>query len=215
MYYEKNQVNEILLCQNCQAQLEGPKSQQKHEMPKNGLPDNKVVSKMVSIKPTKVSRGKAVDLLEESLVEILKKQKNIKKRIENSTDLVKEYCINLRSDIQLKTEEAIQQINDINSEIIDQIDKYEKELIEFNKVNSKSLDEYNKVSKELEEFHSISNTELLSKNNIDERLVIRSNKKAARFIKESDSEIQNLNDIIFDRKLLIFEKNSDKINKSI
>jgi hypothetical protein len=212
MYYEKNQVNEILLCQNCQAQLEGPKSQQKHEMPKNGLPDNKVVSKMVSIKPTKVSRGKAVDLLEESLVEILKKQKNIKKRIENSIDLVKEYCINLRSDIQLKTEEAIQQINDISSEIIDQIDKYEKELIEFNKVNSKSLDEYNKVSKELEEFHSI-NTELLSKNNIDERLVIRSNKKAARLIKESDLEIQDLNDIIFDGKLLTFEKNSNKINK--
>ncbi len=104
MYFEANQVNNILICQQCQGKLEGPKilpcgeticsfcvssiqtnlnvfnclvCKQQHEMPKNGLPDNKVALKMLSVKPIKVSRGEAVDLLEKKLDEILKKQTNI------------------------------------------------------------------------------------------------------------------------------------------
>jgi hypothetical protein len=130
MYFEANQVNNILICQQCQGKLEGPKilpcgeticsfcvssiqtnlnifnclvCKQQHEMPKNGLPDNKVALKMLSVKPIKVFRGEAVDLLEKKLDDILKKHKLIKYSIENSTDLVKEHCIDLRSDVQLKT----------------------------------------------------------------------------------------------------------------
>jgi len=227
MYYETNQVNNILICQHCQAQLERPKilpcgeticsfcvssiqinlnlfdclvCKQQHEMPKNGLPDNRIALKMLSVKPTKVSRGKAVDYLEKSLDEILKKYRLIKYSIENSADLVKEYFIDLRSDVQLKTEEAIQQINDISSKIIEEIDEHEKELIEFNKTNSKIL---------------TFNIELLKKDNIDEKLVAKSIKEAASLTKKAEFNIQNLKDIIFDGKLFIFKKNSDKINKSI
>ena len=87
-------------------------------MPKYGLPDNKVVLKMLTVKPIKVYRGKTVDSLEKSTIEILKKHRLIKNNMENSEDIVKEYCIDLRSDVQLKTEEAIQQINEISSKIM-------------------------------------------------------------------------------------------------
>jgi hypothetical protein len=241
MYYETNQVNEILLCQYCQAQLEGPKllpcgeticsycvssikinsnvfdclvCKQQHEMPKNGLPDNKVALKMLSVKPIKVSRGEAVDLLEKKLDDILKKQKNIKQSIENSTDLVKQYFTDLRSDVQLKTEEAIQQINDISSKIIEEIDEHEKELIEFNKTNSKILDEFKKIVLELESFYAI-NFDYLKQHTIDEKIVIKSIEEATNLINKAELDIQNLKDIIFDGKLFIFEKNSDKINKTI
>jgi hypothetical protein len=241
MYYETNQVNEILLCQYCQAQLEGPKllpcgeticsfcvtsiqinsnifdclvCHQKHEMPKNGLPDNKVALKMLSVQPNRVSRGQAVDLFEKKLDEILKKYKLIKHSIENSTDLVKEHCIDLRSDVQLKTEEAIQQINDISSKIIEEIDEYEIELIGFNKTNSKSLDEFDSIASELISFHAV-NIEYLRNHKIDEQIVEKSIEEATNLIKKSELEIQKLKDIIFDGKIFIFEKNSAKINKSI
>jgi hypothetical protein len=106
MYYETNQVNEILLCQHCQAQLEGPKilpcgeticsycvssiksnvfdclvCKQKHEMPKNGLPDNKALLKMLSVQPNRVSRGKS----NESLMKLLEDQIVIK----SATNLIK------------------------------------------------------------------------------------------------------------------------------
>ena len=80
MYYETNQVDNILICQQCRGQLEGPKilpcgeticsfcvssiqinlnifeclvCKQKHEMSKNGLPDNRIALKMLSVKPRK------------------------------------------------------------------------------------------------------------------------------------------------------------------
>jgi hypothetical protein len=241
MYFEANQVNNILICQQCQGKLEGPKilpcgeticsfcvssiqtnlnifnclvCKQQHEMPKNGLPDNKVALKMLSVKPIKVFRGEAVDLLEKKLDDILKKHKLIKYSIENSTDLVKEHCIDLRSDVQLKTEEAIQQINDLSSKIIEEIDEYEKELIEFNKTNSKSLDDFNKIALELKSFHTF-NTEYLKQRTINEQIVNKSIEESNNLLKKAELDNRSLNDIIFDGKLFIFEKNSDKINDTI
>jgi hypothetical protein len=66
---------------------------------------------------------------------ILEKKSFIEHGIDNSNDLINEYCMDLRSEVQLKTEQAIEQINKLNKEIIDQIDEYEKELIEFNRTN--------------------------------------------------------------------------------
>ena len=60
----------------------------------------------------------------------------IKFAIENSVDLVNTHCIDLRNDVQLTAEEAIQQINDLSSQIIVEIDEYEQKLIEYNKNNS-------------------------------------------------------------------------------
>ncbi len=98
--------------------------QQQHEMPKNELPDNIIALKLLSAKQTKIFRGEAYNILEKSLVEILKNYRLIKNNIENSNDIVKEHCIDLRSDVQLKTENVIQQINDLSSEIIEFICHY-------------------------------------------------------------------------------------------
>jgi hypothetical protein len=174
-------------------------------MPKNGLPDNKVVLKMVSIKPIKVFRGEAVDSFEKSLDEILNKNRLIKHIIENSNDLVKEHCFDLRSDVQLKTEEAIQQINDMSTKIIERIDEYEQNLIKFNKNNSEALKVYNHIPKDLEMFHNVK-IKYLKQNQIDEKIVIKSNEEAIGLIKKADLEIQNLKNIIFDTSLFTFEK---------
>jgi hypothetical protein len=57
-------------------------------MPKNGLQDNKVVLKMLTVKPIKVYRGKTLDSLKKSTNEILKKHRLIKHNMENSKDFV-------------------------------------------------------------------------------------------------------------------------------
>ena len=239
MYYKLDEINEILLCQQCQGKLEGPKllpcgeticsfcvssinsnvfdclvCKQQHEMPKNGLLDNKIALKILSMKPTKISRGVAFDLLEKSLDDIIEKHRLIKHSIENINDLIKKNCINLRSDVQLKTEEAIQQIIEISSKIIEEIDEYEQDLIKFNKTNLKSLDQFYKIASELESFHNI-NTRYLKQHAINDKILIKSNEEATGLIKKAEFEIQNLEDIIFDGKLFIFEKNSNKLNKSI
>jgi len=191
-----------------------PVCKQQHEMPKNGLPDNKIALKILSKATTQKAKSGSFDLLEKLLVQIIKKYWLIKHLIENNTDLVKENCINLRIDVRLQTENVIQQINDISSEIIDKIDKYEKEIIEFNQNDSKSLAEFNKIALELQSFHSL-NIEHLKQKECDEKFLIKSNEEAICLMKKADLEIQKLKDFILDGKIFIFEKNSDKLSKSI
>jgi hypothetical protein len=242
MFFDTNQINDTLLCSKCEGKVDIPKCLpcgeaicslcetsiqvlennkfdcliciKKHEMPQDGLPIMKPLLKLLSIKPSKVSRGKAFDLLLKLLDEIEKKHSFIKFAIENSVDLVNTHCIDLRNDVQLTAEEAIQQINDLSSQIIVEIDEYEQKLIEYNKNNSKLLDEFNKNAKELETFHSV-NTEYLKKYEVDEELVVKLNEEATNLIKKAELEIENLKETIFDGKAFKFEKNKEKVNKSI
>jgi hypothetical protein len=194
---------DCLLCKN------------KHEMPKNGLPNNEALLEMLSVKPTSVSRGTAYDLLENSLNKIQKKKSQFKLGIDNSSDFINEHCIELRSDVQLRTEEVILQVNDFSSKIIEEIDDYEKELIEFNKTNnSVSLDEFNQMVIELESFYNLK-ADYLKQYKVNDELLIKSNEEATDLIKKAELELEKLKDVIFDRKILSFEKSSNKINNSI
>ena len=133
---------------------------------------------------------------------------------ENSSDIIKEHCSELRNDVQIAAEEVIQQVNDLSTKIIEEIDEYEKERIEYNKANSKSLSTFNNIIKELESFHTI-NTQYLKQYEIDDAILIKSNKDATKLIKKVELEIENLKDVIFNRSFLKFEKNKEKISKSI
>jgi hypothetical protein len=217
MYFDKNQINKVLICKNCEAKLDIPKClpcgevvcsicalsiktndnkfdcflcQNKHEMPKDGLPTIKPFLELLSIDPKKVSRGEAFDLLEKLLNEIEMKQNFIKFCIENSTDLVKEHSIELRNNVQLAAEEAILQINDLCSKVIEDIDEYEQEMIRFNNTNSKSLDVFKNIVKDLESFH-IANSEYLKQNVVDNELVNKSNEEAANLIKKAGLDTLN------------------------
>jgi len=239
MFYEAKKIDNQLQCKQCEGRLDVPKilpcgeticsfcetsiqvndqmfdclvCKDKHDMPKNGFIISKSLSKILAIELTNVSRGEAYNSLMKSLDEIQKKRNIIKLGIDNGTDLVKQHCIELRSDVQLKTEEAIQQINDINSKLIEEIDEYEQELVDLNENNSISLDVFNAIVKELELFHTL-NTEYLSKNEVDDKDVQKSNEEAANFIKIAELEIENLKDIIFHGNILKFERSNKKINK--
>jgi hypothetical protein len=243
MYFETNQVNDILICDQCEGKLDIAKilpcgktvcsfcaplnllstidnkfdclvCKNKHEVPKDGLPDNLVALKMLSIKPTRISRGKFFDSLQRSLDEVQKKYYFIKNCIENRNDLVNDHCMNLRSDVQLKTEEAIQQINDISRIIIEEINEHEKRLIKLNNTNIMSLNKFTKIADELQSFHTI-NTEYLKQHTVDDDKIKKLDEEATYLVKKTQSEIQSLKDVIFDSKLLAFKTNKEKLNKSI
>jgi hypothetical protein len=241
MFCNANQVDKELLCSNCECRLDIPKilpcgeticslcetsiqvndqmfeclvCKDKHDMPKNGFIINKSLSKILAIELTNVSRGEAYNSLMKLLDEIQKKLNLLKLGINNGTDFVKEHCMNLRSDVQLKAEEVILKVNDISTIIIEKIDEYEKDLIELNKNNSKSLDTFNAIAEELESFH-IKNTEYLNKNEVDDKKLKISNEEALNLVKKAELEIENLKNIIFDGNILKFERNNEKINENI
>jgi hypothetical protein len=78
-------------------------------MSRDGLPICKPLLQILSIKPTKVPRGKVFDSLEHLLNKMKNKFNFIKFSIENSDYLILKHCMNLKSEekVQLTAEEVI------------------------------------------------------------------------------------------------------------
>jgi len=238
MFFETNQVNEALLCINCEGKLEEPKvlpcgeticsfcvtslkivdkmfdcvaCKQKHEMPKDGLLNNKAFLRMLSIKPIKISRGKAFDNLQESLRNVLMNINLIKIGINDRDDFIKEHCIELRNDVQLVTEVAIQQINDFNIEIIKEIDEYEKEQLEKSKNTKKvNLDSssvsFNDFLKNMQSFYD-ENIKFLTEYQIKDSILIEINEKAVNMRKKAEDKLEIIQRINLDERILKFDSN--------
>ena len=103
MIYDTSSVDSLLICKNCEANIDIPKSLswgkvicsycetyihvndnkfecslciKIHEMPKDGLSICKPLLQMISVKPTKQSRGKTFDMLE-NLLKVVEKNRSL------------------------------------------------------------------------------------------------------------------------------------------
>jgi hypothetical protein len=247
MFYQEKEVINILNCKNCQERLVEPKllpcgksicslclklliikdkmfdcfvCKEKHEMPKKGLPKNQALEEMLAIKSNTVSRGKEYDTFRESLNHIKMNINLINIGVNNRDDFIKEHCIELRNEVQLVTEENIEQINDFNSEIIKRIDEYEKEQLKMNKdakkvdLNSSdsSLKNLNDFLKEMQSFYD-ENIKCLNENQIKDLVIVNLSKNALNMQKKSEDKLKTLQRINLCGRLMKFNaKYIQKIN---
>jgi hypothetical protein len=139
MFFEENQVNDTLNCDKCQDRVDDPRilpcgdtvcsrclltihlnnnqfkcflCDENHFLPQDGFPVNKKVLKFLSLKPTEIYRSTAVEKLKEKLSIILKDISLLRFDVNNGIDTLKESCREIRNQVQLATEQAIQQINE-------------------------------------------------------------------------------------------------------
>ena len=141
MFCNFNKVKILLICKKCNERLDEPRllqcgesicshcvstiqvknrefqcliCKEMHEIPNNGLPFIKLAVEMLSLESIDVSRGNEFDSLQSSIDDLSNKRKVLNHLLENGDDFIKENCIELRNQVQLVTEEAIQQINKVN-----------------------------------------------------------------------------------------------------
>ncbi len=81
-------------------------------------------------------------------------------------------------------------------------------------IQSKSLDEFNKIAKELESFYAVNN-EYLKQHVVDDEILLKSKVEASCLITKAKMEIDNLKTVIFDGRFFKFERNKEKIKRSI
>jgi hypothetical protein len=242
MFFDSSQVNNFLNCKKCEGRLDEPKllpcgnsicshcvsliqltnyrefeclvCQDKHEMPKNGLPISKALVDILSIKSLDVSRGNAFETLQGTLKEIENNKIGLKHHLNNSDDCIKEYCIELRGKVQLTTEQAIEEINGLSEQVIGEINDYEQEIINLNKNNVDSLKRFETIEQELETFQLKTN-EYLKLNNLNDEKMIKLNQEAVILKKKAESEIKSIRNIIFSGRSLIFEANDVAIDSDV
>ena len=240
MFYEESKISDNLNCAKCQERLDDPRMlpcgdtvcsrclslirvnnkqfsclvcNEQHEMPAKGLPVNKASLALLAIQPSEVSRGRAVDKLEEKLDIMQKNITSITVGINNGTERIKEECDELRNQLQLATEQSIQQLNEHNEEMIKEVNEFEKNCCESYQPNEGNNEELIHV-KELELFHSEWSTSLKQTKISDEK-ISKANDQAAELNDKADKEKLDLDCLIFNGSILKFTNNSSKLDKSL
>ena len=213
MFFSANQIKNILSCKKCNSRLEDPRvlpcsaticikcvssielikeenniflcfiCYKKHTMPEDGLLVNELAQSMLSIEPTDVSRGQYYESLKNTLNDIQFKREYIRNCLNNCSDNIKQYFSELRNQVNVTTEQAIQQINVFNKQFIQEIDGHESTLIDLNNNNNnnknrkKLTEQYNRIVKELDLFH-MQNTESIKAVKVNDEIICKANKTA-------------------------------------
>jgi len=244
MFYEEKQIYDITKCNQCKEILDEPRIlpcgfticsicvdlikvnenkmftctlcyNKEHKMPDEGLAINKVILQLYSIRPIEFSRGKNVQDFKISLSKIKKISNSIWFGLNNGADQIKENCLNLRSDIQLATEEKIEIINQFNELLIKQINDYEQICLKsFTEMDKSSKIDFNKIINELNEFQ-MEQIDYLKQPNLSDEIIIDKNEKALQLIHKAENEKEKLENYIFNGNIMNFEKNSNNLQKSI
>jgi len=241
MFYEEITLNQELNCIKCNQKLDEPRilpcgeticayccisievennkfkcfiCKKDHSMPEEGLLINKRLLRILALKPKEVSRGEKVKKLKEHLDRIQEDVSKLSFGIDNGVDRIKIHCLDLKNKVQLKTEEAIEQLNEHNKQIIKEIEDFERDCIQSFQANDKANNEFRKTKQELEEFNLKWN-EYLKQTVISDEDVSEAIAKASELGGKAEQELAKLDEFIFNGGQMYFEKNENKLDKLV
>ena len=180
MFYEETKIINELNCIRCNQRLDEPRMlpcgeticsychksivvenkkykclicNKDHFMPEEGLPISKRLLRILTLNSEEVYRSKEVKKFKEQLKEIQEDVNKISFGINNGVDRVKELCIDLKNKVQLRTKEAIEQLNELNKEMITEIENFEKDCIKSYQANQQVNNEFIKSKHELKDYN--------------------------------------------------------------
>ena len=99
-----------------------------------------------------IYRGESVKKLRENLHEIDKQLNQFSYYLSNGSDLVKEYCSEIRNQVQLDSEVLIRNIQIFSDNVIDEINEYESKQVSMN-INKIPNNDFNDFIDEAKKFH--------------------------------------------------------------
>ena len=181
-------------------------------MPDEGLPLNKMALSLIELQPTEVSRGHKAESFKKTLISMRKTINGLRHDAKNGIDKITDYCSDLRSEVQLATEAAIEEINEHNERIIATINNYEKESILKYHLNQTHRDEVYRTAQELETFH-LKWSVYLKETQICDDLISKANGTAEVLSEKAERERLNLIKVVFKRGLLKFRTKSNRLEQ--
>jgi len=239
MFYEESKIIETISCSKCQEKLDEPRilpcgdtvcsscissihvdnkkyecilCPEQHAMPEKGLPINKKLLILIAVQPSEVYRSEAVETLKNKLNDLNRNINSLSFGVINPIDKIKEYCIDLTNKIQLATEEAIEHLNKLNEEAINQVKTYENECIKTFEMREDIKEAFNKTIKDLKLFYS-KWSEYLKQTQISDEEIKNASNEAIRLNHKAEKKILSLDCLIFSRSILNFLKNPNKPEK--
>ena len=185
-----------------------------HIIPKDGFMKWKTLEEFhSSVLPLEdVYRGKSIETLKNNLKEIDKQINEMSFSLNNSSDKVKEFCLNLRNEVSLETEVLIKHVQDNNDKLINEINDFEMRCIANINSDKVNMKKFNRSLNETKHFHQES-IEYLRKYNIQETQIVKANFKAVELVERFEKEKKELKKFIFNNESILFRKNVLELDK--
>jgi len=173
-------------------------------LPDEGFPLNRSLLSIKSFDPVLL---KQIETFQQTLDHIKATMIQLSFSIHHSDEQIREHCMNLKSDIQLATEEGIQYLSSLNDQLIQDVNEYEKKCLRLNQINKIDEEHYLNVLNELQMFHSkwsqyLTRSTVLIKNEI----VLEADKTANALNKKAENEKAKLWDTIFNGDMVTFKR---------
>jgi uncharacterized protein YutE (UPF0331/DUF86 family) len=184
---------------------------EEHDIPKRGFPISKKLEMLLETKPNQIYRSKAVEELEKHLRNINSELNALKSTLDNGIEKIRERCSLLKHQIQIRAESLIDNINKLNDEMQQEIDKYEKECIESFEMNTDTKEKLNEKINKGRSFYEES-SKYLSKFKIDDDEVSGLADEAVEIIVECMKLKRDLNVALFTKMRYEFETNEKPLN---
>lgn len=186
-----------------------------HKIPQQGFPICKPLFNILMEESNDVYRGESIEKLKTNLKDIQNQITSLTFDMNHGIDKIKEHCSNLRIDIQLASESATQQLNEITDSMVNKINNYEKDCIEKFQKDKIYKEKFCKTINRMFKFHKEWDDNLRNFR-INDNDILKANEFAESFKIESDLLKKKLNEEhFFNGRPLIYEKNSNKISEMI
>ena len=243
MFYEKEEISELLICAKCKLTFNEPCAlpcgenicktcidglfdpktngivchfcSEFHAVPKDGLPASMIILKLLTKKSSEVYRNKTVESLKSYLNEINSATENLVQIINRSEFSIKEYCDFVRHDVQLVTDSAYEYIDKFREKFMSEIEVYERNcLSNSDKLFREKQFSPEFVTREMNEFIE-EQIKYLRKFLIDDTKVEQALDKAKLLKKQLDVKSMQVKSQLFNGKKLVFEENTAVLESNI
>ena len=168
-----------------------------HHIPKSGFTDFNFKSKFQpksSIKEVDISESG--EKLKANLKNIDSKIKEMRNKMEKSSDLISNHCLGLRNQVQLETEVLIKHLKDLSIQKIDEITDYEKKCLSIDTLNMEQT-----FIQEMEKFRNEWETNLTYNSN-NEIEIQKANELSEIILKRVPDENLKLDLLLFDGSVM-------------
>lgn len=180
MFYQKSTIENHFKCQRCDNNLDKPmllecgktvctacierlprkatKNEyeclfcfRKHLIPPSGFPQNELISKLMRQTPSEVYRNEQVESLKTTMASLENELNKLKRKTNDTLDIVKNHCSLLRSKTTLQT--ANKKTESLLESVNYKISVYEKESLEqLNNTTSEYNQNLNQICAQINEF---------------------------------------------------------------
>lgn len=184
-------------------------------VPNRGFPINELAARLVCEQPKEIYRGEECEKLKLNLANLEQLKYKLSFEIQNSEDLIKEHCIELKRLIQLAAEQRIDEIHTHNEYLIQQVNEYEKVCMQNR--DSLSDDLKQQASDTIAEIDKFLNDQrdYLKRFQINDKETIVSNDKMTRLRSDLERERINVKKTLFNGKIMMFESNKFTLDETI